>query len=542
MMASSLGTRITRYRRFLPVSATIVLFVIAYILGAVYFPGMRDLQVFFTLFITTPFLLISVIGETFVIISGGIDLSVSGVIALTTTVAAALLRAGWNPWLVIPLMLLMGMALGATMGSLITFLKVQPFIATLAGMWFARGMCYIISDAEIRIHNPIWKILAGTKLLIPGLADPVTQKGDYITILVVVSMAFFALAIYIAHFTRFGRTVYSLGGNGGANEQSARLMGLPVDRTKVLVYTFNGFCSALAGVAYCIYVGSGHGSHASNGFEMTVIAAVVIGGTMLTGGEGYVFGSLFGVLITALIQTLIQFNGTLSSWWTSIAIGALTLIFIGVQSLVANMSTRPLTGRKLTDQSEESARAAARARNRQWLLFGGGAIAVIVAAALAYAVFGNSSQGSVVNSQVTTSGTCQLKPFRKDQAASLTKAGAAIAYERNGGNSCIDELYAIYPDGRITGDNGTQKIEKQISSAQVDKMLSDINGLEWFTDNMYSTSHTPCGACYTYFTSVVYKGQEKTVEAVDGGTDAPPNYWVITSMLSQYLPAFAPAP
>ncbi len=169
-MMQSLGTRISRYRRFLPLSATIVLFSVAYALGVLSFKGMRDVQVFFTLFITTPFLLISVIGETFVIISGGIDLSVSGVIALTTTASAALIRAGWSPWLVIPLMLLMGMALGAIMGGLITYLKVQPFIATLAGMWFARGMCYIISDAEIRIHNPIITLLSGTKLLIPGLS------------------------------------------------------------------------------------------------------------------------------------------------------------------------------------------------------------------------------------------------------------------------------------------------------------------------------------------------------------------------------------
>ena len=146
-MMQSLGARINRFRRFLPLSATIVLFAIAYILGMISFKGMRDAQVFFTLFITTPFLLISAIGETPVIISGGIDLSVSGVIALTTTASAALSRAGWSPWLVIPLMLLMGMALGAIMGSLITYMKVQPFIATLAGMWFARGMCYIISDA-----------------------------------------------------------------------------------------------------------------------------------------------------------------------------------------------------------------------------------------------------------------------------------------------------------------------------------------------------------------------------------------------------------
>ncbi|HEY5157769.1 MAG TPA: hypothetical protein VII93_07400 [Anaerolineales bacterium] len=542
-MMQSLGMRITRFRRFLPLSATIVLFSIVYVLGVISFKGMRDAQVFFTLFITTPFLLISVIGETFVIISGGIDLSVSGVIALTTTAAAALIRAGWNPWLVIALMLLMGMALGAIMGGLITFMKVQPFIATLAGMWFARGMCYIISDAEIRIHNPIITLLSGTKILIPGLSNPITQKGDYITILVVVSVAFFAAAIYLGHYTRFGRTIYSIGGNNGANEQSARLMGLPVDRTKVLVYTFNGFCSALAGVCYAIYVGSGHGTHASNGFEMTVIAAVVIGGTMLTGGEGYVFGSLFGVLVIALIQTLIQFNGKLSSWWASIAIGSLTLIFIGVQSLVVNLNTRQLFVGKLINQSKESAQATAastRSRNRKRLFYGGGTFIVVLLAILAFGLFRNATHGQVTSDLTPTASGCQLKPFRQDQAASLMKAGAVIAYERNGGIHCIDELYAIYPDGRITGDNSTQQIEKQVTSADVDKLLSEIDNLGWFTDNMYSTSHVPCGACFTYFTSVSYKDQEKTVEAVDGGTDAPPNYWQMTALFDLILPKFVP--
>ena len=542
MQSLDFGTIVSKYRRFLSLSATIVLFSIAYVLGAVTYPGMRDAQVFFTLFITTPFTLISVIGETFVIISGGIDLSVSGVVALTTVASAALLRAGWNPWVVMPLMLVMGMALGAVMGIFIAYLKVQPFIATLAGMWFARGMCYIISDAEVRIYNPVWKLLAGTKILIPGLSDIVTKKGDYITTLVFVSMAVFVVAIYVAHYTRFGRTIYSMGGNNGANEQSARLMGLPVDRTKVLVYTLNGFCSALAGIAYSIYVGSGHGTHAW-GFELTVIAAVVIGGTMLTGGEGYIFGGLFGVLITALIQTLIQFNGKLSSWWTSIAVGALMLIFIGVQSLLANLNTRQLTSRKLVGQAKESTTAvpSATSRKRQVLLFGGGAALVIVLAILAIPIVRNATHRSA-NASTPTSAACQIKPFRQEQAASLMKAGAVLAYERNGGTKCIDELYGVYPDGRITGDDGTQKVEKQVTPADVDKLLSSISDMGWFTDNMYSTSHKPCGACFTYFTSVSYKGQEKTVQAVDGGTDAPPNYWQMTGILSRFLPQFPPTP
>ena len=122
------------------------------------------------------------------------------------------------------------------------------------------------------------------------------------------------------------------------------------------------------------------------------------------------------------------------------------------------------------------------------------------------------------------------------------KDGAVIAYERNGGANCIDELYGIYPDGRIVGDNGTQQIEKQVTPEDVDKLLSFINDQRWFTDNMYSTSHLPCRICYHYFTTVAYEGQEKTVEAVDGGTDAPEEYWLITGQLSFILPKFTPAP
>jgi simple sugar transport system permease protein len=535
-MMQSLGMNFSKYRRFLPLSATILLFAIAYVVGTLFYSGMRDGQVFFTLFITSPFLLINAIGETFVIISGGIDLSVSGMVALTSTASAALLRAGWNPWMVMLLMIAMGAALGTIMGLLITYMKVQPFIATLAGMWFARGMCYIISDLEVRIYDPLYKLLAGTKILIPGLSDVVTKKGDYITILVVLSMAVYVIAIWIAHFTKFGRTVYSIGGNNGANEQSARLMGLPVDRTKVLVYTFNGICSALAGIAYSIYVGSGHGTHASNGYEMTVIAAVVIGGTMLSGGTGYVFGTLFGVLTTALIQTLIQFNGKLSSWWTSIAIGVLTLFFIGVQSLLVNLNTRQLASRKLAGQAKE-----ATASRRRWLLqFGVAALVVIVVALIAIPLIQKTINSSA-NVSTPASAACQLKPFRQEQAKTLLDGGAVITYERNGGLNCIDELYAIYPDGRIVADNGTQQIKKQITPAEVDHLLTDINNLRWFTDDMYSTSHTPCGACFTYFTTVSYKGQTKTVQAVDGGTDAPANYWQMSGEITVIVPKFTAA-
>jgi ribose/xylose/arabinose/galactoside ABC-type transport system permease subunit len=536
---AKLSNMLSNNRKFLPLTITILLFFMAYLVGAGFYDGMREPQVFLNLFRSSPFLLISAVGSTFVIISGGIDLSVSGVVALTSVASAALLRTGnWNPWVVMLLMVVMGMAMGAVMGAFITYLKVQPFIGTLAGMWFARGMCFFISDDAIAINNWTYTVLGQTKILIPGLSNPITKEGPYTSILVVVAVLVLAAGIYIAHYTRFGRTVYAMGGGSGANEQSARLMGLPVNRTKMLVYTLNGFCSALAGIAFSIYVSSGHGLYAQ-GFEMTVIAAVVIGGTLLTGGEGYVFGTLFGVLITGVIQTLIQFNGKLSSWWTNIMVGLLTLAFIGIQSLIAARKTRRLAGKKRLIPAKEAEALRAR-RNRRWLIWGGaGAIVVIVLTGLLINRARNAANTPVANGTQSSSAACEFKPFRHDQAASLVQTGAVITYERNGGSNCIDELYAIYPDGRIVGDDGTNKIEAQLTTADVDQLLSGIDTLGWYTNDMYNTWHTPCGQCFGYYTTVKYNDQEKTVKAVDGGTDAPSNYWRVVALINGVIPKFS---
>jgi simple sugar transport system permease protein len=204
----------------------------------------------------------------------------------------------------------------------IQYFKVQAFIVTLAGMFFARGLCYLISIDSITIENPFYTEVSTFR--IPFLFE------TSITCNVILALVVLAVAFYLAHFTRFGRTIYAIGGN----EQSALLMGLPVARTKVLVYTFNGFCSALAGVVFTFYMLSGYGLHAQ-GMELDAIAAVVIGGTLLTGGSGYVVGTLFGVLIYGTIQTLIMFQGSLSSWWTKIVIGLLLLAFCLLQRAFA---------------------------------------------------------------------------------------------------------------------------------------------------------------------------------------------------------------
>ena len=365
--------------------------------------------------------------------------------------------------------------------------------------------------------------------MIPGLSDPVAKQGDFVSIFVVVSFIILAAAIYTAHFTRFGRAVYAVGGN----EQSARLMGLPVDTTKVLVYTLSGFCSGLAGIAWAIFVASGHGLYAT-GFELNVIASVVMGGTMLTGGVGYVFGTLFGVLILGITQTLIQFNGALSSWWTRIVIGLLTFMFIGVQSILAARKV----GRQRAMEVAASGWAAAR-RRRRMLTFGASAVVVIaVMAVLAI----SSTPGAGGPAATEDAEHCQLKPFRQEQAVSFMEQGAVMTYERNGGPSCIDEVYAIFADGRIVGDDGVNRIEKQATPAEVEELLAGIRDYGWFTDEMYSTWHSPCGQCYGYYLTVADDGQEKTVKGVDGGTDAPADYWQVVSLVKGIVPRFVVAP
>ncbi len=315
-----------RFRHFFVNNAflltTIAIFFLVYFLGGQLYPAMRKTQVFFNLFINTASLLIVAIGMTFVIITKGIDLSVAGMIALTSAASASLLDKGASPLLVMPLMLAMGIAFGFTLGCIIHFLKVEPFIVTLMGLFFARGMAYVITLEALPIQDAVYRFLALTKVHIPFLAK------EYVYIPSLVGPVLLIVAIYLSYYTRFGRTVYAIGNN----EQSARLMGLPVGRTKITVYAFSGFCSALAGIVWSISLLSGYGGYAP-GMELDAIASVVIGGTLLTGGVGSVVGTVFGVLINGIIITILQFNGTLSSWWTRIGVGVLTLIFIGIQSL-----------------------------------------------------------------------------------------------------------------------------------------------------------------------------------------------------------------
>lgn len=307
--------------RYLPMLVTLSLLALMYGIGAASYRGFDDPQVLLNVFIDNAFLLVVAVGMTFVVLTGGIDLSVGAVVALTTVVAAGLLESGWPGAAVLPLVLLIGTAFGLGMGCVIHFFEIQPFIVTLAGMFLARGLSHLISDDSIPITDGLWTAVAETRL---------RAGGYFVSVPVLVAVLVVLVAAYVLAWTRLGRTVHAVGGN----QQSAVLMGLPVGLTRVGVYTVSGFCSALGGVLLSFYMLSGYSLHAS-GMELDAIAAVVIGGTLLTGGVGYVWGSVLGVLVLGLIQTIITFQGDLSSWWTRIVIGALLFVFILLQRVLA---------------------------------------------------------------------------------------------------------------------------------------------------------------------------------------------------------------
>lgn len=316
--------------KYLSASAAFILFIIAFSVGSIMYTGFATRQNFLNLFIDNAFLLVSATGMTLVILSGGIDLSVGSILAFTTMIISGLTELGHMSAIpAILIALAVGTLLGFLMGCMIAFWNVPPFIATLAGMFFARGACYLISIRSITISNEFLKNISLWKF---HFGDSVSSP--FISVNVIIALLIVIAGFIISLYTKFGRNIYAIGGN----EQSAILLGIPVKKTKVLVYTFNGFCSAMAGVVFTLYMLSGYGLHCQ-GMEMDVIAAVVIGGTLLIGGVGYIAGTVFGVLTLGIIQTLIMFDGTISSWWTKITVGVLLLIFIVLQRVIISVGS-----------------------------------------------------------------------------------------------------------------------------------------------------------------------------------------------------------
>lgn len=309
-------------RKFIPLIVTCCLFFLLFGAGSLQFENFGTPQVFFNLLTDNAFLIIAAVGMTFVILSGGIDLSVGSVIALTGVVSSVLISEyQWHPLVVFPVVLAMGTGFGALMGALIYFYKLQPFIVTLAGMFLTRGLASVISEESIPINHEFYDAVSMFGFELPG--------GAWIGSSTIICLLVLVAAIIAAHYTRFGGRVYAIGGDGN----SAALMGIPLARTTITIYATSSFLAALSGIVYSFYTFSGY-SLAAVGVELDAIAAVVIGGTLLTGGYGYVAGTLVGVLIMGVVQTYISFDGTLSSWWTKIVIGVLLFCFIAMQQLL----------------------------------------------------------------------------------------------------------------------------------------------------------------------------------------------------------------
>lgn len=265
--------------------------------------------------VSSAFLAIVALGMTFVIVSGGIDLSVGSVFALGGVLAAWGSRHG--PLVALALPLAVCGLIGLVNGLLIARARLAPFIVTLAAMLGARGIMLNITDEGadtfLVAKDSVFADLGRGKLL--GLGVPVW-----------ITLALFVLGGVLLRRTRFGQNVYAVGGN----EDAASLMGTSVTRTKVSVYVLSGLLAGLAGALNAAWLASGV-TILGQGMELEAISAVVIGGTLLTGGTGFVSGSLVGVLLLKVIQNVINQIGSLDSAFQQVVSGAFLVLVVVVR-------------------------------------------------------------------------------------------------------------------------------------------------------------------------------------------------------------------
>ena len=319
---------------------TIALFVFMYAIGCVIYAdkGFGNLQTFLNVLINNAGLICVTCGMTCVMLTGGIDISVGSVIAMD----CMLLVFGMTEWHMgavpmVILVLVIGLVFGAVQGFLVGYLEIQPFIVTMAGMFFARGMTAVICSGQISIteaDNPLFYAWANSKINFPEFLGKANRHGKivvpYMRPTVIIALVVLVLIFLMLKYTKFGRNLYAVGGN----QTSATMMGLNVKKTRMLSHILSSFLCSIGGILYCLNTMSGSVNQAK-GLEMDAIASAVIGGTLLTGGVGNVIGSLFGVLINGTITVLVNTNGKLLSSWANIATAALLCVFIILQSVFA---------------------------------------------------------------------------------------------------------------------------------------------------------------------------------------------------------------
>jgi len=322
----SLKRYVARHRDATSTGAALAIFIAMVIYGQVTYGAILQPSTISNLLINNSHLVILAVGMTFVILTGGIDLSVGAVIAFSSVAGMMLAQAGWNPYLVVLIMVLIGSTIGLVSGCLIEFFDMQPFIATLSMMFLARGLASTLSTVPERLdpESPIkdiahsWKLIDGEKV-----NDLVVTPGVIVAAVIVVG------GLLVVHRTRFGRTVYAVGGS----EPSANLMGLPVRRTKLAVYVISGTLAAIGGVVYTARLGSAQ-NITGIGWELDAIAAVVIGGTLLTGGSGSIIGSVIGAFVLGLMNVLITRDGGIKPEMTTIITGGILFVFVLLQRAI----------------------------------------------------------------------------------------------------------------------------------------------------------------------------------------------------------------
>lgn len=313
---------------------TIIVFVAMYA-GAMLFLGEGFLkpQTFFNILNANAALIITACGMSLVMITGGIDISIGGVVALVSMSCAVYLDyQGGNVFVAILIALAIGLAFGIVQGFLVAYLDIQPFIVSLAGMFFARGMTTIVHTAPFNVANEAFVAMKGTRIRIPGLGT-VNKLGNYVNayveIGVVVAIIIVIVLFCVLRWTKLGRSFYAVGGN----RQSALMLGINVKRSRFLAHLFCGLLAGIGGFIYFLHVGSGSASHAA-GMEMNAIASSIIGGILLTGGVGNIFGTFLGVLSLSTIQNIVSSIGLDQAWWTGITVAGMLCLFLVVQSII----------------------------------------------------------------------------------------------------------------------------------------------------------------------------------------------------------------
>ena len=300
------------------------------------------LQNFFNVLINNAGLLIAACGVTCVMLAGGIDISVGSVVAFTCMfMSVGLSEWGLSSGVLILMVLALGILFGLALGFCIAYLEIQPFIVTMAGLFFARGMTAVISTEQVSVPFESWfGQLSQIKISMPfQIGAYMNKKGalivPYVRITVVIALVMVLLTFLMLRYTKFGRSLYAVGGN----QQSAALMGLNVKKTKLLSHVLCSFYATLGGLCFCLNTMCGTPTQAT-GMEMDAISSAVIGGTLLTGGVGNVIGTLFGVMINGTISSLVKFNGKLVASWANIITAILLCFFILLQAIFAKIKER----------------------------------------------------------------------------------------------------------------------------------------------------------------------------------------------------------